>query len=107
MGLNYQEDKIIYMSLAKSDKLDVFESLDGKSKSNMEDYIKHLRNTFGPTVAERRIQFTRLKQNEHEDEQQYFERVKEYYFTSRRVLSIHHPFLPKHWHRFIFPRSYC
>ena len=82
----FETDKLlIFYSLTRSERQDVITTLTEDQKTKLDDFIEFLRETFGPTIGEKRSIFENIKQNEEESIAEYFKRVELSYFRSKGI----------------------
>ena len=83
--LNYfsADTHLIYTSLCRSDRQDIFQQLSKQEKSSLEEYAKFLDSNYGRSLHEKKRQFTMIRQNQEEDENAWFHRVIREYFSAK------------------------
>ena len=82
----FNDDKtLILYSLTKSNRQDLILTLAEDEKKKLDDFVKFLQRTFGPTNGEKRSMFENIRQNEEESIAEYFKRVESTYFRSKNI----------------------
>lgn len=77
----FDDDKsLIFYSLSKSNRQDLILTLTEDEKTKLDDFMKFLQKTFGPTIGEKRSMFENIRQNEEESVAEYFKRVELSYY---------------------------
>ena len=82
----FDDDKsLIFYSLSKSNRQDLILTLTEDEKTKLDDFMKFLQKTFGPTIGEKRSMFENIRQNEEESVAEYFKRVELSYYRSKDI----------------------
>ena len=76
---------LIYASLVKSGRSEVLGTLNDEQKTDLNQFVAYLRNSFGPSQHEQRSRFQRLKQDEDENCIDYFLKCEKIYFQSQNM----------------------
>ena len=74
---------LIYLSLLKSNRSQVFDELNDSEKTNLEDFIKYLTKSYGGNPIQIRKELDNLKQRNEETYISFFRRVISTYLRSR------------------------
>ena len=77
------DSDLIYSSLCKSNKPELYSQLPEEEKQSVEKFAKYLNRNFGPSLNERKRRFNHLTQMEDEDENQWFLRTTREYFAAK------------------------
>ena len=80
LGLFNNDNILIYGSLQKSGKFEIYTSLSQKEKTSLDNFAKHLRHTYGASSDEKRSEFACLKQQQGESPPEFLRRVELSYF---------------------------
>ena len=79
------EQLLIYASLQKSNKIDIYLSLNLKQKTNITDFASFLRKNFSSTPDEQRAELASIRQKSDESPQQLLKRIEKKYFQIKGV----------------------
>ena len=80
LGIIDNENLLIYGSLQKSGKFDIYTSLSQKEKSNLAEFAKFMRHNYGTTTDEKRSEFANLQQLPGESPPEFLRRLERSYF---------------------------
>ena len=81
--INIETANLIGYSLLKSKKTDILTSLNTQQRTNLDDFAKFLRTTYGDDPDTKRFEFQNLTQNPDEEYGTFFNRLKAAYFALR------------------------
>ena len=80
LGIFENENLLIYGSLQKSGKFDIYTSLSQKEKQSLEEFGKFMRHNYGTTTDEKRSDFANLQQLPGESPPEFLRRLERSYF---------------------------
>ena len=78
-------EHLIYASLCKSNRPEIYSSLDRGQKGDITKFAKYMASTFGLTTNELKRKFLQMRQEEGEYELYFFNRVQKAFFESRSI----------------------
>ena len=79
------ERMLIFSSLQKSNKMDIFTSLTENQKNSINEYAAFLRKNYALTSDEQRADLSSMMQKSDESEQQFLRRVEKRYFQTKGI----------------------
>ena len=80
LGIFENENLLIYGSLQKSGKFDIYTSLSPKEKQSLDEFRKFMRHNYGTTSDEKRSEFANLQQLPGESPPEFLRRLERSYF---------------------------
>ena len=80
LGISDNENLLIYGSLQKSGKFDIYTSLSQTEKTNLTQFGKFMRHNYGTTTDEKRSEFANLQQLPGESPPEFLRRLERSYF---------------------------
>jgi len=83
LGYFDSDADLIYSSLCRSGKPEIYSQLTQKEKESLEEYAKYLNTNYGRSLNEKKRRFNLLKQEEDEDENTWFIRVIREYWSAK------------------------
>ena len=83
LGYFESDADLIYSSLCRSGKPEIYTQLTQKEKESLEEYAKYLNENYGRSLNEKKRRFNLLKQEEDEDENTWFIRVIREYWSAK------------------------
>lgn len=81
--INIEHSNLIGYSLLKSKKTDLLSSLNTQQRTNLDDFARFLRATYGNDPDTKRFEFQNLTQKPDEEYGSFFNRLKSSYFAIR------------------------
>ena len=81
----FSDKTLIFYSLTRINRKDVITTLTQDQKEKLDNFTAFLRETFGPTIGEKRSMFENIRQNEEKSIAEYFKRVELTYFRSKNI----------------------
>lgn len=88
LGIFDNESMLIYGSLCKSNRPEIYAQLPTDAKSSIQKFAVYLAEHFGDTNNELKRKFQQLKQNGTEDELAFYHRTIRAYFGSRSIKGV-------------------
>ena len=79
------EQLLIFASLQKSDKIDIYTGLTPKEKSSIHEFATYIRKTYSSTPDEQRAELGTIRQKPNESPQQLIKRIEKKYFHCRGI----------------------
>ena len=80
LGISDNDNLLIYGSLQKSKKFDIYTSLSPKERASLEEFGKWMRKNYGTSTDEKRSEFASLQQLAGESPPEFLRRLERSYF---------------------------
>ena len=96
LGLFENENLLIYGSLQKSGKFDIYTSLSPTEKASLEQFAKYLRHNYGSSNDEKRSEFGNMQQQIGESPPEFLRRLERSYF---QIKGLTVPTELEEWHK--------
>ena len=77
------DELLIFSSLVNSGKTNIFEEMTSDVATNLDEFIKYLRNAYGSSLLDMRQSLMSIKQQDNESMHSYLSRIINLYFRSR------------------------
>ena len=88
LGIFDSEGELIYASLCKSNKPEIFSQLSNDEKVSIQKFAVFLAQNYGSTPNELKRAFQQMRQTDQEDELAFFQRCTRAYFASRSIKGV-------------------
>ena len=96
LGLFENENILIYGSLQKSGKFDIYTSLSPTEKTSLEQFARYLRHNYGSSNDEQRSEFANIQQQVGESPPEFLRRLERSYF---QIKGLTVPADLEEWHK--------
>ena len=83
LGIFENENLLIYGSLQKSGKFDIYTSLSQQEKTSLHHFAIYMRHNYGSSTDEKRSEFANLQQQQDESPNEFLRRVERNFYQIR------------------------